>query len=435
MKKVFLVLVLVSVCLISAQAQWEQSLGVGGTTPFTAERPLHLRANNAIMRIDRNSPDPGLIITRFSPDWTQAYKSFYFYTLGNQVQEGDMNGNGRFVIADWGTNVSGPDHTARFVIGDNGNIGIGDYAGIDIPNKLTILGDLRTVTRDADPSKDIEALDGNIFADGSISWKKPKSTDGSGGLLSGDMGASIELRGVNKTPYIDFVNDVTTDFDMRFILDGDDQMKIVGGDVDITGGNLKISNGVEFGQNGSSLGNGSMELREPDGYTFIDFSNDATSDFDIRLICNDKNIAGVPNKLFVDGGDFIVRGGDLNVIGDHILYVGTSSPGPLSGPYKLFVEGGIRSEKVKVDLKTGWADYVFEDEYDLRPLTEVESFIQKNNHLPDVPSAVEVEENGIDVAEMDATLLRKIEELTLYVIELQKQNKALQERVETLEKK
>src|SRR5690606_910854 len=91
--------------------------------------------------------------------------------------------------------------------------------------------------------------------------------------------------------------------------------------------------------------------------------------------------------------------------------------------YRLFVEDGILTEKVKVAVKntSDWADYVFADEYKLMPLEQVEKFVKENNHLPNVPSAVEVVESGIDVAKMDAKLLEKIEELTLYIIQQQKE--------------
>jgi hypothetical protein len=94
-----------------------------------------------------------------------------------------------------------------------------------------------------------------------------------------------------------------------------------------------------------------------------------------------------------------------------------------NGDYKLYVGTGIMTEKVKVALKntSDWADYVFKTDYNLMPIYEVETFITKNGHLPNVPSAEEVVESGIDVAKMDAKLLEKIEELTLYIIELQKQ--------------
>ena len=71
-----------------------------------------------------------------------------------------------------------------------------------------------------------------------------------------------------------------------------------------------------------------------------------------------------------------------------------------------------------------WPDYVFEEDYTLRPLSEVEAFIAANNHLPDVPSQTEIETNGAELGEMNRILLQKIEELTLYIIE---QDKRIQE--------
>ncbi len=97
------------------------------------------------------------------------------------------------------------------------------------------------------------------------------------------------------------------------------------------------------------------------------------------------------------------------------------------GNYKLYVEGGILTERVKAAVKTSanWSDYVFASDYNLMPLTEVESFIKEKKHLPGVPSADDVVKNGIDMAAMDATILSKVEELTLYVIELKKEIEAL----------
>jgi hypothetical protein len=102
--------------------------------------------------------------------------------------------------------------------------------------------------------------------------------------------------------------------------------------------------------------------------------------------------------------------------------------------YKLSVEGTIRTRKVRVDPGT-WADYVFESDYKLRPLKEVEQYIQQEKHLPEVPSAAEIKKEGLDVGDNQAVLLKKIEELTLYVIQQQKQLEAQQLKIETLEKK
>lgn len=93
--------------------------------------------------------------------------------------------------------------------------------------------------------------------------------------------------------------------------------------------------------------------------------------------------------------------------------------------HKLSVNGMIRAKEVKVTL-SGWADYVFDDEYKLKSLQEVENYIKQNKHLPDVPSAAQVEKEGVNVGEMEAILLKKIEELTLYMIELKKENQVLQ---------
>ncbi|WP_418498521.1 hypothetical protein [Flagellimonas sp.] len=94
------------------------------------------------------------------------------------------------------------------------------------------------------------------------------------------------------------------------------------------------------------------------------------------------------------------------------LGIGTSDP----GDYKLAVKGKIRAEEIKVE--TGWADYVFEEGYDLPSLEEVEKHIKEKGHLINIPSAKEVEENGIELGEMNKLLLEKIEELTLYLIQL-----------------
>lgn len=96
--------------------------------------------------------------------------------------------------------------------------------------------------------------------------------------------------------------------------------------------------------------------------------------------------------------------------------IGTNTPDHL-----LTVKGTIHAKEILVDYTGPLADYVFEPDYHLKSLREVETFIQKNKHLPEIPSAKEVKENGLSVAEMQNKLLQKIEELTLYVIEQQKE--------------
>lgn len=102
---------------------------------------------------------------------------------------------------------------------------------------------------------------------------------------------------------------------------------------------------------------------------------------------------------------------------DGRMGLGTTSP----GSFKLAVEGKIGAREVNVTTVDPWPDYVFFDTYKLPSLESVKKFISVNHHLPEIPSAKDVEANGINVGEMNALLLKKIEELTLYVIDQQKQ--------------
>lgn len=110
---------------------------------------------------------------------------------------------------------------------------------------------------------------------------------------------------------------------------------------------------------------------------------------------------------------------------------------PWAGNYGLYVQKGILTSEIKVALPNtnDWSDYVFAPDYKLMPLPQLQQYIDENNHLPDVPSAEEVSEKGINLGKMDATLLKKIEELTLYTLELNKQLVTLQEKISTLELK
>ncbi len=97
--------------------------------------------------------------------------------------------------------------------------------------------------------------------------------------------------------------------------------------------------------------------------------------------------------------------------------------------YKLFVETGIRTRKIKVDA-IAWADFVFEPSYQLLPLAEVSSFIQKHKHLPGVYPLAEVQEQGVDLGANQVVLLQKIEELTLYIIDLDKKLVTLEKQLQ-----
>jgi hypothetical protein len=103
-----------------------------------------------------------------------------------------------------------------------------------------------------------------------------------------------------------------------------------------------------------------------------------------------------------------------------LVGIGTTSPSE-----KLEVNGTIRSKEVKVEASP-WPDYVFSSDYNLMSLQELQDYINTNGHLPEVPDAATVEEGGIALGEMNAKLLKKIEELTLYTIEQQNTIEELQ---------
>lgn len=112
--------------------------------------------------------------------------------------------------------------------------------------------------------------------------------------------------------------------------------------------------------------------------------------------------------------------GNSFINSDGNVGIKTSNP-----QYTLDVKGTIRATEVKIESIDNFPDYVFSENYSLRPLSEVNNFIRENGHLPEIPSAQEVKENGISLVEMNKILLKKVEELTLYVIELNRKYEEL----------
>ncbi len=119
----------------------------------------------------------------------------------------------------------------------------------------------------------------------------------------------------------------------------------------------------------------------------------------------------------------------MRLTNDGKIGIGTTNP-----DYKLTVKGKIHAEEVKIDLNVPAPDYVFEDDYNLISLTEIKSYIEANKHLPEVPNAEEMKHNGVKLGDMAMILLKKIEEMTLYQIELMEEIKNLKTKVENLEK-
>ncbi|KRB56701.1 tail fiber protein [Flavobacterium sp. Root186] len=131
----------------------------------------------------------------------------------------------------------------------------------------------------------------------------------------------------------------------------------------------------------------------------------------------------VGNVFIADGATLAIKAIQNGNVG-----IGTANPDE-----KLTVKGKIHTQEVRVDM-TGplVPDYVFENDYKLKTLQEVEDYIKEKKHLPEIPSAKEIEKNGLMLAEMNMALLKKIEEMTLYMIEMKKENEEIKKDIAIL---
>jgi len=170
-----------------------------------------------------------------------------------------------------------------------------------------------------------------------------------------------------------------------------------------------------------NLGSRNMEFHMPNN-NVVDPNSDTST----------PNSSGITKIKFTDS----VHKSSLVIFNTGKVTVGTDQYD--SDPNFIFyVRKGLKAEQIKVEVASagGWADYVFRKDYKLRSLEEVEEHIAEKGHLPNIPSATEVEKNGINLGEMDAKLLEKIEELTLYVIQLNKEVKELKQQNHVLSQK
>ncbi len=191
-----------------------------------------------------------------------------------------------------------------------------------------------------------------------------------------------------------------------------------------TGGYVGIATGAAALVEQLQIGNGNIRMDA--GYSLNWQNGSATRKAYIQMNNSDNLMLSSTQKMVFYTGTDIQRmvidvNGNVGIGSD----LSSNSYG-----HKLAVNGSIRAKEVVIE--TGWADYVFADGYALKPLSEVEAYIEKNNTLPNVPSEQKIKEDNIGLGELTKIQQEKIEELTLYIIEMNKEIQALKAEVNLL---
>ncbi len=200
------------------------------------------------------------------------------------------------------------------------------------------------------------------------------------------------------------------------------------------------------GTDDTYVGNNSGQANQGSFNTFLGSNSGAKSTGSYGVFLG--NYAGyserTDNKLHIsnayravpliwgDFKEFLIKLNGKVGVGYNFGNYPTTAGGYNVDKYNLFVKGGILTEEVRVNLEADWADYVFSKEYNLKTLAELESYIKENGHLPNVPSAQKVKEDGIELGNMAKIQQEKIEELTLYIIEQNKINEKQSKEIDEL---
>lgn len=297
----------------------------------------------------------------------------------------------------------GTNNTERMRISNSGNIGIGTTTP-DATKKMTISGtenNTAILFNDATDASNFYLGVFNAYGNGNFAIDEQgvanrftiQKTTGNVGIGTATPGGSLDVKG----PVSYFGTSVTDTYV-----------------------NLRGRNGSY-----SSILNNSGTSGNYNGLTLTNNVNNING-----LTSWTVDIGGADNLGYGNYDTFSIRKGNsekLRVDGLGNLGIGTTD----TKGYKLAVNGAIHSQGVYVDM-TGWSDYVFDPTYNLPSLASVEAHINKNHRLPEMPSTQDVIKNGVNLGEMINLQTKKIEELTLYLIEQQKVNQSLQSQINQL---
>jgi hypothetical protein len=331
----------------------------------------------------------------------------------------------------------------NFTTGGDGNIFIGNQTAINLAsgNSNVIIGGAVTVNAAATTPTVVgnNASNTIILADGAGTQRILVGSTGNVGIGLGNNNIAqnrLELNGgLAGTSGLRFRS--YTSASIPVASNGRVLTLNATGDVVLTtdvgsGGSTVITNGTNTTVTGTGVTGTPYRINAQNIYT-----NDGT----LNTTTIPSTTAGVRTVTMGNNNLFFNTLGSTS--GNGRIYIGNTTLFPAitaTSNYRLLVEGGILSERVKVALRnptTNWADYVFANDYKLMPLKEVEAYINENKHLPGIDSANELVKNGLDLGDMQAKQMAKIEELTLYVIEqnktLENQNKALDKQGREIE--
>lgn len=352
------------------------SVGIGTATPNASTR-LHLTKNSEVLRLDGSAP--------YLSFYNGAdYNGYLWHNNTDMYLANRSSGGGLRLYTE---------NIARMMIDSNGYVGIGTTAPssrLDLRsnNGDYLLANFRNTSTTNDRSALIGMQSGN--ATGATHWLM-----GVGGTANGlgFTGNQFYLENAGK------------------------------------GSRMSIDSfgAFKFGAAGSTQNGSTLNLGGKDNQPEASISFGTNGEFFNMAVNVSGQLQITPNNNIPTGGTPCMTIDDES--GGRVA-IGTVASMPTG--YKLFVEDGILTERLKVAVNGSgnWADYVFADNYKLMPLEDVEAFVKDNKHLPNVPSADEMVESGIDVATVDAKLMEKIEELTLYMIDMKKEINTLKKENE-----
>ncbi|MGC4041363.1 MAG: hypothetical protein QM710_11425 [Flavobacterium sp.] len=324
----------------------------------------------------------------------------------------------------------------KLYIHNNGNMGIGLGNNVIPQNKLDVKGAVAigsgymTTLSTAGPTAPANGLivEGNVGVGTSAPANKleiTSSTANTSGLRFSNLNSGFDP-GVTATRFLTL--NATGDVIVRNLPAA-------------SGGATTDAQTLSFSGNVLSISNGNSVTLPSPGTACNLYSCDGT----ISTLPTDANnpnpglrtVTMGNNNLFFNGNGSFNEETD----GSGRIYIGSTMDAASfptitsTSQFRLMVEGGVLTERVKIALRSdtaNWADYVFAKDYELMPLNEVESYVKENKHLPGIESATELQEKGLDLGEMQAKQMGKIEELTLYVIDQAKQIEELKAQVKAL---